>query len=115
MAKASRLKRSVFTVAKANRLITSAENYPKCDRCSNKEPVKVAKRKKTLESDLQKKKKKKKNELHEETFLVCVLYFTNQKQTTRRDVFSLNFIFYVKKIDIKKRRFNFSFKYYIIK
>ena len=58
MAKASRLKRSVFTVAKASRLITSAENYPKCDRCSNKEPVKVAKRKKTLESDLQKKKRK---------------------------------------------------------
>ena len=58
VAKASRLKRSVFTVAKASRLITSAENYPKCDRCSNKEPVKVAKRKKTLESDLQKKKRK---------------------------------------------------------
>ena len=43
---------------KANRLITSTESYPKCDHCSNKEPVKIAKRKKTVKIDLQKKKKK---------------------------------------------------------
>ena len=54
--KASRLRITVFPVAKASR--TSTENYPKCDRCSNKEPVKIAKRKKTVESDLQKKRRR---------------------------------------------------------
>ena len=56
VAKASRLRITVLPVAKASR--TSTENYPKCDRCSNKEPVKIAKRKKTVESDLQKKKRR---------------------------------------------------------